>query len=120
MKNMILVNPLIAVAGVIGATDENRMVREIVRPTRIVWTTPSVERAEKLLEATRGQTPEDGWNWVTMGAGFCTLTNDGENASSVLVDFGRELHGGLRFAVSANLRTICACESVSANRSVRR
>jgi alpha-L-rhamnosidase len=55
-------------------------VRRYVLPARIVWTQGGVEGAERLL--TRSDPP-------------CVL----RGPASLLVDFGRELHGGARFEV---------------------
>ncbi len=69
-------------------------VRTLITPTRIVWTSPSsatsrVAHAENLLGAKHGQVPEKAW---LRGTG-CRLENAG---AGVLLDFGRELHGGLQ------------------------
>ena len=73
--------------------------RTFVDPVRIVGQTgrdqPAVRGAETLLERKFGQTPERGWGVEGRSYG-CVLTNDGSRAGSVLLDFGRELHGSLR------------------------
>ena len=77
-------------------------VRAFVEPVRVVWTTqkdepncPSgrVEAASTLLSAKRGQAPEGGWGRSTMTYG-CRMENKG-SVPGILLDFGRELHGGL-------------------------
>ena len=79
-------------------------VRSYVAPTRVVWTSTNagaygnrskVENAEGLLEAKYGQVPQKLW----LKPSGCTLTNKGDPAG-VLLDFGRELHGGLQIGNS--------------------
>ncbi len=73
-------------------------VRTLVMPTRVVWASKkselsSVTNAEILLTAKYGQVPEG----LFLAGSGCRLENRGTNAS-VLVDFGRELHGGVQLA----------------------
>ena len=92
---------LFAVGGAVALDVQDPRVRTFVTPTRIVWTSEKnkggfgkqsrVTNAEALLLPTRGQIPEKKWG----GAAGCSLENQGEPAS-VLLDFGRELHGGLQ------------------------
>lgn len=77
------------------ATPDAR-VREYVMPTRIVWQSAAegstVQHAERLLEPFSGQITLD------HRAG-CVLRHDGR-APGILLDFGRELHGGVQIAVA--------------------
>ena len=74
-------------------------VRTFVSPVRVVWTSGDtvygnrsvVKNADSLLLPRHGQIPEERWRGVC----GCAMENNGENAS-VLLDFGRELHGGLQ------------------------
>jgi len=80
-----------------GETRDPR-VRTFVMPTRVVWTSAnneksSVANAEILLSEKYGQVPEG----VFLAGSGCRMENKGEPAS-VLVDFGRELHGGVHLA----------------------
>ena len=73
-------------------------VRTLVMPTRVVWASEksalsSVTNAEILLKAKYGQVPEG----LFLAGSGCRLENKGTTAS-VLVDFGRELHGGVQLA----------------------
>jgi hypothetical protein len=66
-------------------------VREFIPPVRVVWQSPNdqsiVAGAETLLRARDGQ--------ATLGGGpACRMENRGK-APGVLLDFGRELHGGV-------------------------
>ena len=64
---------------------------------RVVWTSEgAVTGAATLLKPKRGQIPEAGWKWERMADGCCVMTNGGA-AASLILDFGRELHGGMSF-----------------------
>ena len=73
--------------------------RTFLTPARVVWTSgnavygsrSAVKDAESLLKPRFGQIPEERWR-ANCG---CTMENNGEPAS-VLLDFGRELHGGIQ------------------------
>ena len=74
-------------------------VREYINPKRILWQSPddqsAVENAAALLKAGNGQ--------VTLSASkACTLRNKGKSPA-ILLDFGRELHGGLQIIVAGQL-----------------
>lgn len=73
-------------------------VRTLVMPTRVVWISAncessSVANAEILLAKRHGQVPEG----LFLAGSGCRLENKGAPAS-VLVDFGREMHGGVQLA----------------------
>lgn len=90
---------LVALAASAMAADEaDPRVRAFVRPTRVVWYSETngqsaVTQAEVLLGEKYGQVPEGAF---LAGSG-CRMENKGAPAS-VLVDFGRELHGGVQLA----------------------
>ena len=78
-------------------------VRTFVDPVRIVWKTEqvaeysgrcAVKNEQSLLVPKKGQVPETGWG---RNEG-CQLVNSG-NVPSIVLDFGRELHGGLHLAM---------------------
>ena len=71
----------------IADTELDPRVRQYIEPTRVVWTSKegTVENSQVLLEKRSGQ--------ATLGASNpCTLRTGG----SVLLDFGKELHGGVQ------------------------
>ena len=55
--------------------------RRLVLPSRVVWASGRVAAAERLL---------------TDDEAVCEMTTAGEGEASLLLDFGRELHGGVR------------------------
>mgnify|MGYP003607864529 FL=1 len=92
---------LLGVAAVslgLAADQPDPRVRSYVMPTRVVWVsetsaTSSVSNADILLKPKHGQVPEG----LFLAGSGCRLENKGAPAS-VLVDFGRELHGGVQLA----------------------
>ena len=94
-----------------GSIDEGEVLdactRTFVMPKRIVWQTEksdkgyaprcSVAGAENLLLKKKGQIPETSDYAEKIVA--CTLTNTG-NAPGLILDFGRELHGGVQIGAS--------------------
>ena len=76
--------------------------RELAGPVRVAWVSGAeVTNAPSLLLPNHGQVPERGWNWKRMADRCCVMANSGTTVGLVL-DFGRELHGGLRLAVGAS------------------
>lgn len=66
--------------------------REFLFPRRIVWTQGMVRNQEHLLHATAIQS-----SLIT--GNHCVLETTEEQKASILLDFGTELHGSLRFVV---------------------
>ncbi|MDR0544797.1 MAG: alpha-L-rhamnosidase [Odoribacteraceae bacterium] len=68
------------------------LTRVYLLPTRVAWTS-SEERVRNpgvLL------TPGEGQAEMTPGVAYCTLSSSETEKASILLDYGRELHGGLR------------------------
>ena len=81
-----------------AAETRDPRVRTFIMPTRVVWFSPNSEKSsvanpEILLTKKHGQVPEG----IFLAGSGCRMENKGEPAS-VLVDFGRELHGGVHLA----------------------
>lgn len=94
MKKPIVCLSLFLACGLFGLEPGQPDVRTrtFVAPTRIVWSSAKgVSNAEALMKPRYGQIPEERWGRMC----GCVLENKGEQAS-VLLDFGRELHGGLQ------------------------
>jgi hypothetical protein len=84
--------------GLAGRARPDPRVRAYVAPSRIVWKSAgpqsAVENAEALLAPGSGQ--------VTLGnSTACTLRHKGQ-APGIVLDFGRELQGGVQIQVSAS------------------
>jgi len=66
----------------------SKLTREFVAPTRVLWQSGSVTNTDQLLKPGIGQAD-------LTNASVCVLKNEGETTSSILLDFGKELQGGL-------------------------
>lgn len=64
-------------------------VRRFLAPVKILWSTGSIAHAEQLLKPGNGQAD-------LSGKGLCSLKSDATGKPALLLDFGRELHGGLQ------------------------
>ena len=88
-----------AVLSCVGAEERaDFRTRSLIAPERVVWTSGKGEKAtvadpEILCGPRLGQVPEGRF----LNGSGCVLENKGEPAG-ILVDFGRELHGGLQIA----------------------
>lgn len=76
---------------------KDEITRAYVTPTKVVWTSDEgsvqVKNPEVLLTKFDGQL-------TTSGAGMCVLRSDKEKQASVLLDFGKELYGGIEIAAA--------------------
>lgn len=77
----------------------DEMTRVYVSPQRIVWTSDprAVAAARHLLRPATGQA-ELG------GEGMCTLSTAQDGTAALILDYGRELHGGLRLVFGSASR----------------
>ncbi len=75
---------------------QDKMTRVYIAPKRIVWKSneAAVTDADKLLEINTGQAD-------LFTDNMCHMINKGEQKASIILDFGRELHGGLKLVVSS-------------------
>ncbi len=73
-------------------TDE--LTRAYLVPQRIVWAQGNIKRQEVLLDEGTGQ-PD------MAGMPTCTMQNGDSDTASIILDYGRELHGGLKLVVGS-------------------
>ena len=64
-------------------------VRRFLPPTRIVWQSGTITNAERLLKPGNGQAD-------LSGKDMCSLKSDDKSRPGIVLDFGRELHGGIQ------------------------
>ena len=64
-------------------------VRRFLSPTRILWRVGEIKNMQQLLQPGDGQAN-------LAGKDFCLMQNNDKTKASILLDFGRELHGGLQ------------------------
>jgi alpha-L-rhamnosidase len=73
----------------------SEIVREYLSPERILWTSGAgIVNAEQFLLPGNGQAD-------LVGSNLCSMNGDQENPPSILLDFGKELHGGMELVTGA-------------------
>ena len=77
-----------------GKVRKDPMDRAYIYPERIVWISSetAVKGSEVLLEEGNGQVPSPSGR-------HCRMRNSGEDKASIILDYGRELHGGLKLCL---------------------
>jgi alpha-L-rhamnosidase len=72
---------------------QNKFTRDYLAATRIVWQSDTtgkyIVNSEKLLEKGNGQAD-------LVGANLCEIKGGGKFNSAILLDFGKEIHGGIQ------------------------
>jgi hypothetical protein len=72
---------------------QNKFTRDYLAATRIIWQSDTtgkyIVNSEKLLEAGNGQAD-------LVGANLCEIKGGGKVNSAILLDFGKEIHGGIQ------------------------
>lgn len=90
-----------AVAGISSAMPSHghdNMIRTYVSPVRIVWQKDSnnISRPDLLLRPGIGQA------LLGEAVPYCVMTSQGDARPAILLDFGRELHGGLQIVTGVS------------------
>ncbi|MDH6342408.1 alpha-L-rhamnosidase [Parabacteroides sp. PFB2-12] len=82
-----------------GKTQKDELTRLYISPQRIVWTynEEQVKDAELLLEPGNSQAE-------MAGRKVCTLTSTENETASILLDYGKEIHGGLQLVMGSSSR----------------
>lgn len=84
---------LLCGTGIIDAQERDERVRTYISPTRVVWQSgEGVQLADVLLKEGNGQ-PYCNNDTPTS---YCILSSENGAAPGVLLDYGKELHGGLQ------------------------
>ena len=93
------------------AQQRDSRVREYLPPTRIVWQQERdlIKGAEHLLLPGNGQTNLSNF-------AICKLTSTADRHPALLLDFGKELQGGLQLVTGMPASHEPRCASASANR----
>ena len=85
-----------------GKTQTDELTRTFISPQRIVWkfagTDSSLVKNEELLL-------EPGISQSMMGSHpMCTMTSTANETASIILDYGKELHGGLQLVMGSSSR----------------
>jgi len=98
MKNLTSLALLLLFSAPILFSQPEPLVRKLVTPTRIVWMSDStgtnIKNSKKLLIPGNGQAD-------LSNSGLCYLTNTPGHQASLILDFGKELQGGIQIITGA-------------------
>lgn len=78
-----------------GQLIKDEITRAYLTPVNIIWQSDNQNKNIKNSQALL--TPFDG-QLTTSGEGMCVLRSDNENSASVILDFGKEIYGGIEIA----------------------
>ncbi len=85
-----------------GTTQTDELTRTYISPQRVVW---SYAGADGSLVQNPQLLLSQGISQSVMGArDMCTLTSTANETASVILDYGRELHGGLQLVMGSSSR----------------
>ena len=73
---------------------EDRMTRVYVAPKKILWSQGIVRNLENLMDVDNGQAD-------LVNASSCFMQRTSEKDASIILDYGRELHGALKLVVGS-------------------
>lgn len=81
---------------------QDELTRVFISPVKVLWTSDTTgERIKNigvLLE------PGNSQSSMSRTTRFCSITNNGTDTSSILLDYGKELHGGLQLVMGGSSR----------------
>ena len=91
MKRILFITSVAAglFAGMTANAQKDARVREYITPVRVVWTQNEVSNADALLKEGNGQAD-------FMQRVNCDMTSTRKVHPAIILDFGKELHGGLQ------------------------
>ena len=79
---------------------QDELTRVFISPVKVLWTSDTTgERIKNigvLLE------PGNSQSSMSRTTRFCSITNNGTDTSSILLDYGKELHGGLQLVMGGS------------------
>lgn len=73
---------------------QDKMTRVFIAPKKVLWSKGSVRNLENLLDVDNGQAD-------LVNASSCFMQSTKEENASIILDYGRELHGALRLVVGS-------------------
>jgi len=85
-----------------GITQRDEMTRVFISPLRVMWTSDSsgklVKNSDVLLKMGNSQSD------MSRLTQFCSIKSTATDTSSILLDYGKELHGGLQLVMGGSSR----------------
>jgi hypothetical protein len=83
-------------------TQKDELTRVFISPVRVVWISDTsgewIKNSDILLKPGNSQSD---MSRITV---FCSITNNDTDTSSILLDYGKELHGGLQLVMGGSSR----------------
>ena len=73
---------------------QDKMTRAYIAPKKVLWSQGNVHDLENLLNADDGQAD-------LVNASSCYMKSTNEEGASIILDYGRELHGALKLVVGS-------------------
>lgn len=85
-----------------GITQRDEMTRTFISPVRVMWTSDPkgelIQNTEVLLKMGNSQTS------MSRETQFCLIKSTDTDTASILLDYGKELHGGLQLVMGSSSR----------------
>lgn len=85
-----------------GITQNDELTRTFISPVRVMWTSDStgelITKTDVLLKMGNSQSE------MSKRAIFCSIKSTDTDTSSILLDYGKELHGGLQLVMGGSSR----------------
>lgn len=85
-----------------GITQKDELTRVFISPVRVMWTSDSsgelIKNTEVLLKMGNSQSD------MSRITKFCSIKSTETDTSSILLDYGKELHGGLQLVMGGSSR----------------
>ncbi|MDR2816035.1 MAG: alpha-L-rhamnosidase [Proteiniphilum sp.] len=83
-------------------TQKDELTRVLISPVKVMWTSDTtgelIKDSEVLLKPGNSQSD------MSRTTRFCSITNNESDTSSILLDYGKELHGGLQLVLGGSSR----------------
>ncbi len=92
-KTFITILLILAASASSSAGRKDIIDRAFITPTRVVWTSGQVDDAEALLIEGTGQS-------AMIGGRMCSMTSSPKDTASIILDYGKELHGGIKLVMA--------------------
>lgn len=89
MRYKLFLTALLLSLSLLSYARKDELTRQYLTPVRIVWSQGGIESPEVLMVANTGQS-------VLGNDGCCVMKSAPGYTASILLDYGRELHGGLQ------------------------
>ena len=87
-----------------GKTQKDALTRVLIPPQRVVWESPDVAGVETVTFSEKLLEPGNSQSEMGNRDVFCILKSTETEPASILLDYGKELHGGLQLVMGSSSR----------------